>query len=60
LRNAQDQIISHWNQVWGMGFHYGTENIKFEEGWDDFVQYWLDGNVENGQYFGHVAHGTAG
>ncbi len=55
LRNAQDQIMSHWNQVWGMGFHYGTENIAFEEGWDDFVQDWLNGNVENGQYFDHVA-----
>ncbi len=55
LRNAQDQIVSHWNQVYGMGFHYGTEDMTFEGGWDDFVQDWLDGNVENGSYFDHVA-----
>ena len=55
LRNAQDQIVSHWNQVYGMGFHYGTENMTFEGGWNDFVQDWLDGNVENGSYFDHVA-----
>ena len=23
MRNPIDQMISHWNQVWGMGFHYG-------------------------------------
>eukprot|EP00984_Skeletonema_dohrnii_P001302 scaffold401_cov144-Skeletonema_dohrnii-CCMP3373.AAC.13 len=55
LRNAQDQLISHWNQVYGMGFHYGTEDMTFEGGWDDFVQDWLNGNVENGSYFDHVA-----
>mmetsp|Transcript_30617 Transcript_30617/g.72223 ORF Transcript_30617/g.72223 Transcript_30617/m.72223 type:complete len:356 (+) Transcript_30617:232-1299(+) len=55
VRNARDQMISHWNQVWGMGFHYGTTNIGFEDGWDTFVQDWLDGNVENGNWFDHVA-----
>ena len=55
MRNAQDQMISHWNQVWGMGFHYGTANISFEDGWDTFVQDWLEGNVENGKWFDHVA-----
>ena len=55
LRNAQDQLVSHWNQVYGMGFHYGTENVTFEGGWNDFVKDWLDGNVENGSYFDHVA-----
>mmetsp|Transcript_53659 Transcript_53659/g.113962 ORF Transcript_53659/g.113962 Transcript_53659/m.113962 type:complete len:358 (-) Transcript_53659:525-1598(-) len=55
IRNAQDQITSHWNQVYGMGFHYGTENMTFEGGWDGFVEDWLNGDVENGQYFEHVA-----
>ena len=55
LRNARDQMISHWNQVWGMGFHYGTADKTFEGGWNDFVNDWLDGNVENGKWFDHVA-----
>ena len=55
LRNAEDQMISHWNQVWGMGFHYGTENATFEGGWNSFVQDWLNGDVENGKYMDHVA-----
>ena len=55
MRNAQDQITSHWNMVYGMGFHFGTTNMTFEGGWDDFVEDWLNGNVENGQYFDHVA-----
>lgn len=38
-----------------MGFHYGTENMTFEGGWDGFVEDWLNGDVENGQYFDHVA-----
>ena len=55
MRNARDQMISHWNQVWGMGFHYGTTDMTFGGGWDGFVQDWLDGNVENGKWFDHVA-----
>lgn len=55
MRNAKDQMISHWNQVWGMGFHYGTTERDFYGGWDSFVQDWLDGNVENGKWFDHVA-----
>ena len=55
LRNARDQMISHWNQVWGMGFHYGTTGKTFEGGWESFVKDWLDGNVENGKWFDHVA-----
>lgn len=55
MRNAKDQMISHWNQVWGMGFHYGTTDRDFHNGWPIFVQDWLDGNVENGQWFDHVA-----
>ena len=55
LRNAKDQIYSHWNQVYGMGFHYGTEDVTFEGGWNSFVEDWLTGNVENGSYFDHVA-----
>ena len=55
MRNARDQMISHWNQVWGMGFHYGTTDMAFEGGWHGFVQDWLDGNVENGKWFDHVA-----
>ena len=55
MRNAQDQMTSHWNQVWGMGFHYGTENMTFHGGWDGFVDDWLNGDVENGQWFDHVA-----
>mmetsp|Transcript_26388 Transcript_26388/g.57834 ORF Transcript_26388/g.57834 Transcript_26388/m.57834 type:complete len:358 (-) Transcript_26388:359-1432(-) len=55
MRNAQDQMISHWNQVWGMGFHYDTADIAFEDGWGAFVQDWLDGNVEGGSWFDHVA-----
>jgi len=55
MRNAQDQMTSMWNQVYGMGFHYGTENMTFEGGWDGFVEDWMNGDVENGQYFDHVA-----
>ena len=55
MRNAQDQMTSHWNQVWGMGFHYGTQNLTFDEGWAGFVDDWLNGDVENGQWFDHVA-----
>lgn len=55
MRKAQDQMISHWNQVWGMGFHYGTTDRTFEGGWNGFVQDWLAGNVENGSWFDHVA-----
>ena len=55
MRNTRDQMISHWNQVWGMGFHYGTTDRTFEDGWKDFVTDWLDGNVENGKWFDHVA-----
>ena len=55
MRNALDQITSHWNQVYGMGFHYGTENMTFEGGWDGFVEDWLNGDVENGKWFDHVA-----
>mmetsp|Transcript_2174 Transcript_2174/g.5127 ORF Transcript_2174/g.5127 Transcript_2174/m.5127 type:complete len:354 (-) Transcript_2174:2761-3822(-) len=55
LRNARDQMISHWNQVWGMGFHYGTTEMTFEGGWSSFVNDWLDGNVENGKWIDHVA-----
>ena len=55
MRNLDDQIASHWNQVWGMGFHYGTTAQTFEGGWDGFVQDWIDGNVENGKWFDHVA-----
>ena len=32
LRNAQDQLVSHWHQVWGMGWHYGTEDLTLEGG----------------------------
>merc|ERR1711899_30653 len=38
-----------------MGFHYGTTDRTFEDGWKDFVMDWLDGNVENGKWFDHVA-----
>jgi len=55
MRNALDQITSHWNQVYGMGFHYGTEDMTFEGGWDGFVEDWLNGDVENGKWFDHVA-----
>ena len=55
MRNALDQITSHWNQVYGMGFHYGTEDLTFEGGWDGFVEDWLSGDVENGKWFDHVA-----
>lgn len=55
MRNAQDQITSYWNQAWGMGWHYGTENVTFEGGWDGFVEDWLLGNVEMGKWFDHVA-----
>lgn len=55
MRNAQDQMISHWNQVWGMGFHYGTESWTYEGGWHTFFEDWINGNVENGSWFDHVA-----
>lgn len=55
MRNAQDQMTSHWNQVWGMGFHYGTEKVSFEGGWDVFFDDWIHGNAENGKWFHHVA-----
>lgn len=55
MRNARDQMISHWNQVWGMGFHYGTTDMTFEGGWSTFVNDWLDGNMENGKWVDHVA-----
>eukprot|EP00756_Hemistasia_phaeocysticola_P029791 Hpha_TRINITY_DN16253_c1_g5::TRINITY_DN16253_c1_g5_i1::g.12164::m.12164/K01025/SULT1; sulfotransferase len=55
MRNAQDQITSHWNQVWGMGFHYGTENLTLDGGWDGFFEDWLAGDVENGSWFDHIA-----
>lgn len=55
MRNAHDQMISHWNQVWGMGFHYGTENRTFLGGWETFVDDWMTGSVECGKWFDHVA-----
>lgn len=56
LRNPLDQMISHWHQVWGMGFHYGTEQYeRLEDGWPVFVRDWLDGYVEMGSWFDHVA-----
>ena len=55
MRNAQDQAVSHWNQAWGMGFHYGTKSLTLEGGWDGFFEDWLAGDVENGSWFDHVA-----
>ena len=58
LRTAQAQMISHWHQVWGMGFHYNTTHhstVAGGEGWNNFVQDWLDGNVDSGSWFDHVA-----
>ena len=57
MRNPHDVMISHWNQVWGMGYHYGTTDWPFEgpEGWGRFADEWLAGNVENGSWFEHVA-----
>eukprot|EP00986_Skeletonema_menzelii_P005532 scaffold2044_cov144-Skeletonema_menzelii.AAC.3 len=35
-------------------FHIGIKCMEWG-GWNDFVKDWLDGNVENGSYFDHVA-----
>ena len=58
MRNPIDQIISHWNQVYGMGFHYGTTHIKSindQDAFNNFFNDWINGNVENGSWFHHVS-----
>ena len=58
MRNPIDQIISHWNQVYGMGFHYGTTHIKSiddKDAFNTFFNNWINGNVENGSWFHHVS-----
>eukprot|EP00746_Dinoflagellata_sp_MGD_P039757 gnl/MRDRNA2_/MRDRNA2_196010_c0_seq1.p1 gnl/MRDRNA2_/MRDRNA2_196010_c0~~gnl/MRDRNA2_/MRDRNA2_196010_c0_seq1.p1 ORF type:complete len:345 (+),score=27.92 gnl/MRDRNA2_/MRDRNA2_196010_c0_seq1:44-1036(+) len=53
MRRVEDVLISYWHHIHNLYFIYRIERGKMS--WDQYFTKFIEGDVENGCYFEHVA-----